>query len=284
MNKIKKVSIVALVLLLVGAVGSILTFKPMIQQKSISKEKVINEKFNHIKMVTDNTGVEILPTTDSTARVSLTGKIGKGSKYHLSTDAENATLSVRVKYEQRSFINFFPSSLSLKVYVPKTVYESLRIEGDNGRISLSDLQAKDINVKTDNGKIEFDNVKGTTITTQTDNGLSNLKNVKASFVKANSDNGRIALENVEGRIFAKANNGRISLVTHQLDQPIKFETDNGRINIQTKKKPTNAIINASTENGRVELFDRSNRNAVFGNGEHLIKLTASNGRITVENK
>lgn len=322
MGKIKKVSIVALLLLLVGIVGSLLTFKPIIQQNSISKEKVINEKFSHIEIVTGNTGVEILPTTDSTAKIDISGKVGKGSNYNLSTNVENSTLSIGVKYEQRSLINFFPSSLSLKVYLPEMVYESIQIKGDDGGINTSDLQAKDINIKTANGKIKLSNVKGTTVTTQAIDGASNLKNVTASIVNVKSGNGkielsnvkgttvttqaidgasnfknvtasnmnvksyngRINLENIEGHVSAKANDGSILLVSNHLDNPIEFETDNGSIDIQTKKKPTNATINVSVENGKVDIFDSSNRNVVFGNGEHLIKLTATDGSITVEKK
>lgn len=68
MDKIKKMSLVALVLLLVGIVGSLLTFRPVFRQEAKLEEKVIHEKFSRIKIATDNTRVEILPAAGSAAK------------------------------------------------------------------------------------------------------------------------------------------------------------------------------------------------------------------------
>lgn len=284
MNKIKKILTVALVLLLVGIIGSILTLKPMINPKLFSEEKVINKSFSHIEIAADNTSMEILPTTDSTAKVGISGKAGKGSKYYLSTDVKNATLSVKVKYEQRSFINLFPSSLTLKVYVPERLYKTLKIHSDDGRVNVRNLQANDINIKSNDGKIDLSNIKGTAIITQANDGSSNLKNVKANAIKVTANDGRINLDQVDGHISGKANDGAISLTTNQLNHPIELATDNGRINIQTKKKPVNATINASGQNARVSIFEGSDSATVFGKGENLISLTAKDGSITVKKK
>ncbi len=322
MGKIKKLSIVAVVLLLVGIVGSIFTFKPMLQQKSISEEKVINETFSQIEIVSNNTEVEIFPTKDATAKIDITGKLAKGSIYEVAANVEDSILSIDVKYEQRNFASFIPSSFSLRVYVPESVYESLQINGDDGGITVSDIQAKDMNVKTDNGNIEVRNVKGTTfkiqsndgathlsnitasdihvksdngnielinaeastVKTQVNDGTTNLNNITASNVHVKSDNGKINLENMDGHVSAKANDGSILLVTNHLEYPIEFETANGNIHIQTEEKPTNATINTSVENGKVDIFGNSNSSTVFGNGEYLIHLASNDGSIAVGEK
>ncbi len=322
MGKIKKLLIVAIVLILVGIAGSIFTFKPMLQQKSISEEKVINETFSRIAIVTNNTEVEIFPTTDATAKIDITGKLAKGSVYDVAANVEKSILSIDVKYEQRNFASFFPSSLSLQVYVPESVYESLQVKGDDGRIIVSDIQAKDMNIKTDNGNIDVRNVKGTTFKAQSNDGTTKLNNItatdvlvksdngnielinaKASTVKTEvndgttnlnhvtaanahmkSDNGKINLEKIEGQMSATAYDGGISLVTNQLESPITFKTANGDIHIQTKEKPTNATINTSVENGKVNIFGNSNSSTVFGNGEYMIHLASNDGSITVGEK
>lgn len=284
MSKIKQISIIALVLLLVGIVGSVLTFKPMLQQTSVSKEEVIQEQSNRIEITADDAEVEVLSTTDSTAKVDLSGQVGKGAKYHLTTNVENSALIIDVKLAQQNFISLYSSSLSIKVYVPEALYESLQITGDDGHIAVSDLQAGDIHVTTTDGRVEFNNVKGTTLTTLTKDGSSELKNVEAATIQVKSGSGRINLEEVAGQISAETSDGGISLVTSQLDHPLELTTKDGHIHVQTKNKPTNATIIASVEDGHVELFDSSDRHAVFGNGEHTIKLTASDGSITVEEK
>lgn len=281
---IKKISLIGLILLLVGAVGSALTFKSAMQRNLISEEIVIEEDFTHIDVTTDNTSVEILPTNDSLARVELEGKIAKSSVYDISDDVDDSTLFINVNYEQRSWINFFPTEVSLTVYVPKKVYESLQIEGNNGRIQIHDLESKEINAKTNNGIIDGRNVNGTSIKATASNGEINLKEIESSTTRVESNNGRIKLDDIEGQLFGKTNNGSISLVTNDLDRAIDFETDNGQIKIKTLEEPKNVMINANVHNGKVTLFESSGNNAIFGLGEHLINLKAHNGSIKVEKK
>ncbi|WP_442961150.1 hypothetical protein [Pseudogracilibacillus sp. SO30301A] len=60
-----------------------------------------------------------------------------------------------------------------------------------------------------------------------------------------------------------------------------MNTDNGRIDVQSNKEPTNAILDLKTDNGKVRVFGESNWVTVIGNGENIIKLTTDNGSITI---
>ena len=53
--------------------------------------------------------------------------------------------------------------------------------------------------------------------------------------------------------------------------------------ITTKKDPENVMINVETDNGKINVFGKSNPSTVFGNGDYIIKLTSDNGDITVQN-
>lgn len=278
---IKKISIVALILLLVGIVGSIFTFKSINTAKDVTEEKVeIQDAFDEIEISSNEARVEVLPTSDSKATIELTGK---HSNYRLSADVEASTLKVDVGYRQNKLFNFdFTSALlTLKVYVPEKLYQSLQIESGNGRVQVDDLQAKNVYVKTDNGHIKLNNLESSKVTAEADNGTIDLKNVASSAVNTRADNGKIHLDNVEGNLSGKTNNGSISLVTHDLDRAIDFETDNGKIKIQTEKDPTNVIFDIKLDNGKADIFGKTNWDTVIGDGEHLIKLTAGNGKITV---
>ncbi|MBS4179076.1 DUF4097 family beta strand repeat-containing protein [Lederbergia citrea] len=283
MNNIKQISMVALFLLIVGTVGSILTFKTMTQSKQVSEEKAITEDYTKIDVKTNNAKIEILPSNNSTTTVELSGKVANNLKYSFTADVEGNTLSVKLtdKLGKLFKFDFFTTSLSLKVFVPEKQYDSIQIISNNGRIIGENLHAQDIIAETDNGRIELNNIKGSTVTTEADNGVVHLKNVVASTVAVEVDNGKILLDDIDGELSGRANNGSITLITNHLDRPINFDTDNGKIRIETKNEPTNATIDVGVDNGKVSIFGKSNRNVIFGNGEHQIKLKTNNGSITV---
>jgi len=105
-----------------------------------------------------------------------------------------------------------------------------------------------------------------------------MENITAVMVNAETDNGEVSLEHVEGNINGDVNNGRIYLQTSHLDT---LETDNGNIDIETEKEPTNAILDIKTDNGKATVFGSTNWNTVVGDGDNLIELNTNNGEINV---
>lgn len=283
MINMKNISVVALVLLLIGIVGSLLTYKPVMKERLISAEKVVNQNFSEIDIKSDAVGIELLPTTDSKAKVKLSGNAGNAEN-HLSATVKNDVLTIEVNYKQTSYINFLPTTLLLKVYVPKNIYESLKIENNDGNIKVGHLNANEIDIRNINGGIELSHMKGTDVVTDTMDGSIKLSNVVASSIKTNTKNGSIILNGVEGQLAGKNMDGSIKLVTNDLDRSIDFETVNGKIHIQSGTKPTNVTINASSVDGNVSIFDSRKTNEVFGKGQNLINLSSMDGGITVEKK
>lgn len=255
--------IVALVLLVAG--GITLMFNTGGQFEDNAKKIVIDDQsFTRIEILTTNAAVEIVPTKDTVTTVAYSGKTKKRSKFIFEAVVKENTLSVQFKEKWRSFINFGFSSLDLKlvVKVPEKQYDRIRAESDNGRIKVENIQTEELSLETDNGTIE-------------------LNTIDATAVDVKTDNGAIILDHVDGTIIGRTDNGRISLVTNNLDRPIELTTDNGKIDIQTEKEPTNATIDVKTDNGRIDVFGYENKHTKFGNGEHLIKLRTDNGRITI---
>lgn len=281
MINIKNISLLALLLLLVGTIGAIFTFQFVSKAEEIAEEKLINDNhFTNINISTDNSKVEILPTNDSKARVELSGK---AKKYTFEANVEGKTLIILLKEKYWKPINFdfLSMFLTLKVYVPEKLYDSIQVRSNNGQVQVEKLEAKDIHIETDNGRIVLSDVKGSNITTKADNGRMELKNIASSTVSVKASNGKILLDNVEGEISGKTNNGSITLITNQLDRPIELETDNGQIKIEAEKEPSNATLSIDVDNGKVDVFGHSDRNMIFGKGENLIKLSTNNGKITV---
>ena len=257
----KKLIIVVIALAVVGV--AMINFLPFGTNNKSNKVEVNSDTFTIVDIQAQNAEVEILPTNNQEANVELTDN--QKNKYKLVANVKGDTLNIEVKKRGISWFSFGffnRSTPSLRVYLPEKPYDTIHVETDNGKIRANELEVTEIYAEADNGKIE-------------------LRDIKSTLVNTKVDNGDVMLEAIEGEISSKSDNGRISLITESLDQPIDFKTDNGIIDIQTKAEPTNVTFDIKVDNGKVTVFGESNYDTVIGNGENLIKLKADNGKITI---
>ncbi|QGH33024.1 DUF4097 family beta strand repeat protein [Gracilibacillus salitolerans] len=264
MINIKKIIMIACILVLVGGIGSVMSYRFYEPATLAVTKEVQSTEITSIEIDIQNEKVDIIPTTDPTPKVELTGTEDSHSKTELVVEENNNTLSIHTENEMGKWFsfNFFNSSRTLTVYLPEQEYQRLAVEISNGSLQAQGLTINEVNVETKNGKID-------------------LSDIVADSYQLKTSNGKIDLENVEGELAARANNGAISLVTENLDRNINFETDNGRIKIQSEKEPTNAVIDTKVDNGRINLFGDSDYNTIIGDGDNLVKLSTKNGSITV---
>lgn len=257
---VKKLSILALLLVLIGGIGS---FFILTNQKEIRTEKTVNsEMVKDVQILTDNTSVDVLPTSDTKTKVELVTKGMKVSKLDFTTEVEGKKLSIKLKEHNTFSIGFDIRSSHLRVYIPQKQYDSFVVDNDNGKVKMSELNIKNLKVQTDNGRIELDKIV-------------------AEDVDAKSANGRLDLNDVEGNLKGSSNNGKILLATKDLDRNIQLESDNGKITIRTDKEPTNTTFKVSADNGKINILDKYEGNTVIGNGENLVDLESNNGKIEV---
>lgn len=277
---LKKLVMVASVLLIIGIVGSLFNFKTLYSDKEMKEEKIIDTVFDTINISVDSAKIELIPTNEKNAILEYRTNY---SDYNFSSEVKNSTLEVHVDMNQKKLFrfDFFSKGSALKLYIPKKQYESLQLESDNGRIMIEGIDVKTADIRTDNGRIEINNMANDNLTVNSDNGRINLANVDASTVTTKSSNGKIVLNHVTGTLSSKTNNGSISLITEDLERSIDFKTDNGKIEIQTEKEPTNVIFDLKTDNGSIDVFNQSDWDTVIGNGDNTIKLETDNGKIII---
>lgn len=260
----KKVAIIALFVLIAGAaINVFVNIKDAIVNKA--EEIVVeNNHYKNIEVQSDNASVEFISTKDDETKVEFSGRMKKKMNYNFTADVKGDTLSIELTQKNWNFIQFGFTSMDIKltVYVPEKQYNNIKTELDNGEIIARDMQAKSVHLETDNGFIH-------------------MKNIVAETVNVRTDNGKILMDEVEGDIEASTDNGRIVLITSNLERPISLSTDNGLIEIQTDKEPTNATIEADIEIGKLDIFGKSNKQTIFGDGDNLIKLETDNGKISV---
>ncbi|MFX3672845.1 MAG: DUF4097 family beta strand repeat-containing protein [Paenisporosarcina sp.] len=231
--------------------------------KNDNKIVIEDSTYTDIEVLTNNTSIEIVPTESSVATVEYSGDTNKKSTFTLDANVKGETLYVNFKEKRRFFwFGFGSFNSTLTINVPEKQYESIQVESDNGRISVEDVKAEDVVLETENGQIL-------------------LKKIEANSVYVKTDNGKVIFEHVKGKIKGITDNGRIIMTTKKLDQPIELATDNGSIEIKTEFEPTNATIEAKTDNGRITIFGVEDTFASYSKGENLIKLRTDNGRITI---
>ncbi|MGG3943637.1 DUF4097 family beta strand repeat-containing protein [Peribacillus psychrosaccharolyticus] len=258
----KKLSILALLLLLIGGIGSFFTFSQTIQDEITTEKTVNSDMVKEVQILTNNATVEIVPTSDTETNVELVTKGVDVSKMDFSTKVIGKKLTIRLKEPSTFSIGFNIRSSHLYVYVPQKLYNSFVIENDNGNMKMSELKIKNLKAQTNNGRIE-------------------LNKIVAENVDVKSANGRLDLHDVEGNLKGSSNNGQISLATKDLNRNIQLESDNGKITIETDKEPTNTTFKVSADNGKINILDKYEGNTVIGKGDNLVDLESNNGKIEV---
>lgn len=158
MINVKKLSIIALVLFLIGAIGSAFTFSQVTNQSATTEVKTISDVVTNINISADNATVEIIRTKGQETKVELVSKGVENSKLDFTADVDGKKLTVKLKNQLTFSFGFHIQSLHLKVYVPERAYKSLAIKSDNGKVKISDMKSEYVKVKSENGRIELNEI------------------------------------------------------------------------------------------------------------------------------
>ncbi|WP_449540390.1 DUF4097 family beta strand repeat-containing protein [Ferdinandcohnia sp. Marseille-Q9671] len=300
----KKLSVVALLLFLIGAVGSAVTYGSVNQQVTIHEKKPIeNENITSIQVDLDSTDVEFIsvPSMDE-ARVELVGKGVETTTNDFSVMEDGQTLFVSLESNREKWFSFgfnFPS-LTLKIYAPEKMYENVKVKGFSSDLLVQNLQSKTMNLVTDSGDIKVENIKSEkmnvktfsgdihmnqvegVIETETDSGDLTVQDASVTSFDAVTFSGDLELENIQGAITTKTDSGDVFISTSEITDDIHGKTFSGDIKIKTAKEPTDVTFEVSTFAGDVNLFDKYKHNAKVGEGTILIQLETDSGDITVK--
>lgn len=255
---------IATILMAVGIIGSLLTFKS--SKETISQAETFSgEGVEVIDVDSSNMKVITVPTSERDIAVALNGTESVRDDHRFEANVDHQKLHIEAMNDNWHLFEFspFPDSLTLTIQVPEKQYEQLRLTSDNGYISAEEIQAKDVVLESDNGKVEG-------------------KDLVTSTFHASVDNGILVLNNIEGEIAANVNNGKINLSTDDLEKTMDLKTNNGTITVHSDKEPENVTFLTNVDNGSVDIFGgKYDKSDVVGNGDHVVKLTTNNGRIKV---
>lgn len=260
--KIKFWFSIATVLVVVGIVGSLLTFNN--NKEEVSKEETISsENVDQVEVYGENAKIDVLPTEENDISVALNGTKSINNNENLNVKINNHTLKVDLggrKWRLFDFDSFF-NDMSLTIHVPEKQYDALHVNSGNGDITAKEIEADDVELETSNGRVTGENLK-------------------TSAFSADTDNGKIILKDIDGTIAGRTANGKISIDMKDLERSIDLKTANGAIEIHSEQEPKNVSLVANTDNGSIDIFGQ-NSGYVVGNGEHTVQLKTANGSINV---
>ncbi len=286
MNKIKLLSAIALVTLMIGLIGTSMTAGAYFKYEEVSvKNTIPDDGFTDVVMNTNDVQLEVIPSADSEVRTELVGGTTDGEAEDVKLTTANGKLVIEYKPKNGWFdVNFrdLLHPLTLKVYLPEKEYQSISITQGNGFVDIDGFTATNVNIATNNGRVEASNLHTKLATFEADNGKVEANNITSEKIKAESENGAIELNNVTGELSGSVDNGRIVVNVEEITQAMDFVSDNGEIVINTEIEPTDVRFDVESDNGSVDIFDQYHDDTIIGNGSVLVKLSVDNGRIKVD--
>nr|WP_231784158.1 DUF4097 family beta strand repeat-containing protein [Lentibacillus sp. JNUCC-1] len=258
---------VAVILIVIGGVGSFLTFTSASAADEKEESHTVNvQDVTSIAIKASNEAIVIKRADQQEVTVAWQGKTAKRDQDHVNIKTDGSKLSVETVKEPWKLFSFdfgFFTKRTLEITLPDKQFKHIKLDNDNGSTHIDDLSTENLKIDTDNGSI-------------------NLTNVNTSNTEARTDNGKIHLDHVDGHIKGRSYNGSITLKTQTLNQDIELKTSNGKITVMTSETPTDAFFDATTDNGSISLYGEKGGSKLIGDGTHTITLTSNNGSITVE--
>lgn len=303
---VKKLSFVALLLVVIGAIGSAVTYGSMNKEVTIHEKKPIqNETINSIQVNVDSTDVEFIPvSTMEEARVELVGRGVENTISEFSVEEDGQTLSISLQSGNEKWFNFnfYIPTLKLKIFAPEKMYQHVNIKGFSSDLFVENLQSTTTNLSTDSGDVKIENIMSEEMTVKTFSGDIYMKQVEGAIeTKTDSGDlyvqdapvtsfgaitfsGDIKLEKIQGALNTKTDSGDVFISTSEISKAIYSKTFSGDIKIEAEKEPTDIQFEVSTFSGDVNLFDKYQNNAIVGEGATIIQLETDSGDITATSK
>ena len=258
--KVRKLVLLALVLIGVGTVGTWLTRESATDSHNPVEVTVPVAGMDSLRINASNRRIDFAVSNNDEVRVVMAGNTRRTD---LTADVVDNEIVIEAR-QRRQFmsLNFDGIGTStLTVYLPEHEFEQITASTTNGGIVADNLLARDVSLRTSNGQVEARNLQGN--------------------LEIRTTNGRVNVSHIAGDIQVRTTNGRIEFVNPTLAQNVEMQTTNGRIEMELAEEPTDAAFRTSTTNGSVSIFGSDSWDS---GSVYEINLRTTNGGITVRTR
>ena len=250
---LKKLSIFAIFLIIIGGVGAILTFEPD-EIKSMNEKQSVNlSSVKRIKMSTISTDIQVISSETATeATIELIGNAKSSQMPSLAVKVNDDELIVDV--DTTPVNKWFNIDFSFEFYAPNM--ELLVI--------LPGKQYDNLDVSTVSGDVYIDNI------TVNNHAISTVS-------------GDVDVEKLTGESDISTTSGDVFIFTKMIDSPMLIETVSGDIEVEVESTPSNATLNVDTVSGDINLLDQEIDQLILGKGTYKIEFSTISGDIDFVN-
>lgn len=258
---------------------------------SIEKEIKITD-IDAIEVLSSSIDIEVVEGKGDKAVFTISGKVNPNlaRKISLGVKKSGRSIVAEAKFKKLfSFINFYRGSVSLKVALPKAMYEKITVNTSSGDVAYVDVSTKELAIRASSGDIAGENivvdgdVELTTssgdinvrdmqmknivmdatsgdVTSQsiTVDGEAKLtsssgeiasQNFKAKNIIMDATSGDIAADYIAGEIIAKTSSGDIELLLDSVKDNITLNTTSGETAVILKNKADNLGVDYISDSG-----------------------------------
>lgn len=279
----KKVSIVAFVCLVVGAIGTLL-FSDNVFSFHSEEEVSETKQFDgvNIRSIVTNMDVgdiNIKESENNNIRVNIHGKLSKVKADDLEFNVEEKADTLRITIDQKdsfkfslsSLVNFNLGSIDLDIELPDKVFEKVEVATNVGDININEVRANELLITSDVGET-----------------IVNQIAVQQASVKSNV--GDIEISEATGAFDIETDTGEVELHMIEVTQDISIESDVGDIEVTFSQQPENLIVDLKSDVGNVHVeglqgVKQDSGKAFYaeiGKGGPTLKVKTDVGEITVE--
>ncbi|MCH5586121.1 DUF4097 domain-containing protein [Shimazuella sp. AN120528] len=281
-----KVILTALIIVALIGAGIVYFRSDLFQTKPVDDRKVVNQVKN-----VDGTSAKIIGIYSSRAdlhlhkssngqmQAKINGKIPKQDKVELKWSKQGKGIYLKVYYlendmktEREKEKQAFPDELSLDVFIPSKVYDSIEMSTHDGNVTSDiPLQASEMKVDTQEGSVNLTNISGDQVQFKSDEGNIQLKKVNAGYMTLTSWEGNISLTDSVGQVNGESHSGNINITRYNGSMILKsstgnikaeqiapvytsdeITTDSGNVDFAFQTLPTNLYLALTSESGSLK--------------------------------
>lgn len=258
----KKLCIAAAILLVAGIALCIFAAaldgfqeEGLLNQQYSEKTIEIREDFSHIQIDTDTTDVVFSLSEDGSCRILCRET---AQQFH-TAEVKEGVLSLKQQDARKWYhhIGFNFGTPTMEIYLPKTVYENLAVNGSTGNVTVpKELYFTEAKIVVSTGKILVSGTNCESLDVKTSTGEIRILDVNCKNLTAKSSTGRHLLENVQAveNIQLTSSTGNIHF-TRGSCQNLTTESTTGRQTMEYVVASGDVSMESGTGDITLSAFD-----------------------------
>jgi hypothetical protein len=231
---LKKVTIVALIGLAIGVLGSIVVISiegfPAIhplERQLLAEANQDAAGIQRLEVVSDAADIEILPGATDQIEVKLFGDEKRKEQYELAAETSNGVVRVTAKMLQNSLQIGFSPGAKIEVALPEKTFEELKIDSKAGDITLKGVKARQAAVSSLAGDIDINGFSGDAL----------------DVVQKAGD---LSAQKIAAGLSVKNSAGDVAIVMNGIEKDIQVESSAGDIVLSSLTAPSSAQVHLKT--------------------------------------